>query len=155
MRLLMLIAFTACLLLAPAAHAAPMDCGGLVSLDVPADWMILEEATTDAEGLMTAILANKARSASVSLVGGPSMGLSAREMADKLAPNAGAVKEPVEFQGQFGFPIHSKRNDVSGFCILSTDKDKFLLTCINGELGLASALMDSMKSAQYPGLPVK
>ncbi len=149
MRFLAVCVCTVFLSIASVAFAAEVDCQYL-KVTLPDDWMIVEQPSKDSDGMLTAAFGKKDKSVSVSLAGGPSEGKGAKELAEMLAPSIGAKEQPAEYKGQYGFPVSS--SGVDGFCVVAAGKADFLLTCIHGDLGSASPVLDGMKSDAYPEL---
>lgn len=147
-----LLLLSGALLMASPAMAKEISCG-VVSVDIPDNWVTISEPETDKDSLSTASFGQPDRKAAISLISGPNDGMSTKEVAENLAPSVHATEKPSEHDGQFGFATES--NGVQGFCVVSSDSSQFFLACMQGDVSISAKILQTMKSSKHPALVIK
>ncbi len=125
------------------------------SVDIPPDWMLVDEPEEDKDGTFTLIVGRKDHSSVVMLVAGPNGGIDAATLAKSLSSSMGATGEPQENKGQYQYEY--ERDGVRGVACLAVDaKAKlYMMTAVSGDTQAAAPVLNSLRSAKYPLLIAK
>lgn len=149
--LMLCIACVCVVLTGNAAQSREVDCT-YVTVTLPDNWEVVREPGKDDSGLFYVIFGNKEKPTSVILMSGPSDGKPVGEIAALLGDSVGATEEPAVRDNQCGYPVN---NGQEGFCVVTANKERFLMTCFYGDAETAMKVLETIKSDKYPELVPK
>ncbi len=143
------VAFVFVMLLAMPALAEELNTK-YFTVSVPEGWKAVMPPT-EKQGTTSAIFANAAGDASVTLVISPTGGADTKTIADMFAKQFKATKPPVEKGGQYTFTF--AQQDITSQAWVASQGDVFMLTVMAGNRKSAAAFVKKyVKSADYPAL---